>query len=240
MLSNKFLIVVLAASLTMCSFGVSAESHGGMVPYKVQYTRVTDFGSIPVPQGQLKDQLEILKRKAVGGDGAAAAELYAALGGCGTLRAANRARFDEVCRGITQADVDEMGRWLILAAQLGNPAAQYSYAAGGMGQLYSDPLYGLKHPEVVKAYRAQARAYLEGFASQCHFNSIAAIARDAANDGLLYGDDPDVGYKFQVVLNTISTTPNLAREAALEVGIDPKKLFSLRGEAASFVDQHCK
>lgn len=43
-----------------------------------------------------------------------------------------------------------------------------------------------------------------------------------------------------VVLNTISTTPDLSAEHELETKIDPQHVFSLRADATSFIDSQCK
>jgi hypothetical protein len=238
---SKQLAVLLAAPLVAIAGCALANSDTLAQRYKPQYTRASDVTSIPAPEGQLKDQLNDLKNKALGGNAYAAAEIYAGLGRCSTLARANDTiRFDAYCKGITKSDVDEQSRWLVMAAQMGNAAAQYSFAAGGIGQMSTDPQYALKHPEAVKVYRDQARRYLEGLASQCNVSAIATIADDASTDGFLYGDDPSTGYKYQVALNTIRNTPDASKEAALQAKVDPQKVFSLRRDALFFVNQRCQ
>lgn len=241
MFKSKHMAVALVLPLIGIAGCVLADTSTISQRYKPQFTRITDVTSIPTPEGQLKDQLAGLKSKAVSGDASAAAEIYAGLGRCKTLaRVKDNVRFDAHCQGITQADADDQSKWLVMAAQLGDSAAQYSYAAGGIGQLSSDPQHALKYPETVKAYREQARLYLEGLASRCNVSAIATIADSAASDGLLYGDAPDVGYKYEVALNTIRNSPDTAKEGALEARVDPQKVFSLRRDALFFVDQRCK
>jgi len=209
--------------------------------YKEQYSRVTAAGSIEPPQGQLKDQLDALKQRALSGDANAAAAIYAGLGGCSTLRGSGDvAQFEMSCHGITKDDTAEEGKWLALAAELGNRDAQYNFAAGGLSLLVGSSFTAIKHPEAVQAYRARSKQYLEVLASQCNASAIATIVQDAGGGGLLYGDQPEHAYKYRVVLNTISKIPDDAEEKRFEADVDPTKLFGLRREALSFVETNCK
>jgi hypothetical protein len=147
------------------------------------------------------------------------------------------------CRGITSGDTSEVGRWLEVAANLGNTAAQYGYAVGGF-----DYVLGVQHaeknPAALNAYVAKSKAYLDGLAKHCNFDAIGALATEQGRGGLVYKKDVDQAYKFFVIKRTIARVPSdadAASQSQLEAQISPaSKIASLRQDASSFVAQYCR
>lgn len=209
--------------------------------YKEDYHRISFTGSLSPPKEPLKNVLSSLEEKAENGDASAAASIYMGLVSCSTLRSPDsQEKFQAYCGNITSGQIDSRGRWLALAAKLGNTSAQYSYAAGGVNSVIGSALKALKHPDEVAEYREQAKSYYEALALQCNVDAMGAMVSDASRDGLIYGDNPELAYKFTVVLNTLSTHPDLEREHDLEAKIDPQRVFGVRSDAAVFVTEHCQ
>ena len=195
--------------------------------------------------GQLASQLPHLKELAQQGNVTAAAQLYTSLAQCEGLAAyyPKSTALANHCSGITSDDTAQVGRWLEIAAELGNTAAQYGYAEGGF-----DYVLGVKQaqkdPAALDAYVEKSRSYLDGLARQCNFDAIAALAKEQGQDGLVYKKNVDQAYEFLVIKQTIARVPSGA-DAAYQAQLDGQilpasKIASLRQDASSFVTQYCR
>src|SRR6185312_2579171 len=119
-------------------------------------------------------------------------------------------------------DIRESGSWLALAASLGDARAQYDYGAGGVETALGSALEAMRNPAELQKYRELARNYLDKLSTQCYPDAIGAIVTDATDNGLIYGNDPELAYKLLVVLNILRTNPDLSAERALETKVDPR------------------
>ncbi len=244
--------VLSALALVLASSGAIATSPTGQReamglphPYSSVFSRATQAVGVDAVDGQLASQLPHLKELAQEGDVAAASQIYTSLAQCEGLAAnyPKSAALAAHCSGITSDDTSQVGKWLEVAAELGNTAAQYGYAEGGF-----DYVLGVqqaeRNPAALDAYVEKAKAYLDGLARQCNFDAIAALAKEQGEDGLVYKKSVDQAYKFVVIKQTISRAPSGADavyQARLEDQISSaSKIASLRQDASSFVTQYCR
>lgn len=238
--------LALFCALTSTAF---AQAPGHAVQNQA-FGRVTDIQGMGQPDGQLASDIAQLRQRASSGDAKAASALASGLAECkGANSSPNGVFYTSHCVGLTNTDFEEIGKWLTLAAKLGDKEAQYGFAAGG----FSD-VVGVQnaenHPQVFAAYKATARGYLLNLAQDCNFSAIGAIAGNAASNGLLFGDDPVTGYKFLLVQGLIARpgsplavggTSYASNEAALlkRIGNSPA-LTKAHQDAVQFAAEQCK
>jgi hypothetical protein len=240
------LALALVSSAAIATSPTGQKQAEGLPPeYSSAFTRATQAAGVDAVDGQLAGQLPHLKELAQQGDVTAAAQLFTSLAECDAWAtySPTSAYSAAHCAGITRDDMSQVGKWLGVAAELGNTYAQYAYAHGGF-----DYVLGLekakKDPAALDAYARKSKAYLDGLARQCNFDGIGGLARDLGRDGLVFKKDVDEAYKFLVVEQTIARVPSSANavyQAELEGQISPaSKIVSLRQDALAFVDQYCR
>jgi hypothetical protein len=244
----SMLLFAASATLAQQSSYVQPQALGVPPSFNPIFTRATQIHGIDTPTGELVGNLARLKQKALAGDSQASAQLYAGLSECkGVFKQPKSPFYHEHCVGITQADLDESGKWLDLAAEKGSKEAQYGYAVGGF-----DDIVGVqnakKNSALFSAYKSNSKKYLLGLASECNYDAIAAIASSASTNGLIFGDDPVTGYKYLLVQKTITRQAQTATSSlsdqyqqTLENKISSKSVLSAtQQEALIFVNQYCK
>lgn len=255
MVSNKVVQVLAAMGVCLITSACMAQPqddhnpqpqavHANR-PFKEGYKRATHYHGINAPNGQLKDQLEPLERKAVAGDTKAAASLYAALVGCKTMNDSVKVNFNKQCAGVTSFDMDSSGKWLTIAAQGGDADAQYAFAAGGYEQVIGSDISSTQGQARYEAYRSSARDYLIGLSQQCNIDAVAQISRDAWSNGPMFGGKaaPAIAYEYAVINSMLSSDATHSDQLvrALEGKLSSSdNVFALREKAAKFVDQYCK
>jgi hypothetical protein len=246
------LAFALASSGAIAASGAVTNSPTGQKqamglphPYSAAFTRASQSVGVDPIDGQLAEQLPRLKERAQQGDATAAAQIYTSLAQCEGL-AENYPKSADLaahCGGITSDDTAQVGKWLGVAAELGNSAARYGYAVGGFDYVLGVQQAG-ENPAALDAYVEKSKGYLDGLAKQCNFDAISALAKEQGRDGLLYKKNVDQAYKFLVIKQTIARAPSSADasyQAQLEGEISPaSKIAALRQDASSFVDQYCR
>ena len=247
--SSLILSVLIGACFAQDGIGHYKEQPqalAAITSYNPALSRVTKSHGIDAPSGQLADSLLDLKNKASSGDADASAQLYAGLSACKGMKGPPvSSNYSSQCKGISEEDISEQGKWLDLAARLGDERAQYAYAVGGFGAIVGSAQNGLKNPELASHYANTSRSYLDGLAKKCNVDAIAAIADDAGNGGLIYGNDPERAYKFSLIKEMIqqdSSPPHyIAFTKYLESKISPpSRLSVIREQASDFVNQYCR
>jgi len=239
------LVCLLLASVTASAASFAQDrqpqSIGVPAPYKAVFTKANSTRGIDVPAGQLYDSIQQLAKRAAAGDGHAAAQIYAGLSACQALKNRQSLSYGSHCSGITNDDLANTGKWLDMAASLGDREAQYAYAVGGF-----DAVVGVqnaqKHPEQFKAYQAKAKQYLLGLADECNFDAISSIASSGGSDGLVFGADPTTAYQFQLVREQLVNGPqSIDRDyrGHLERKLTGAQVDSGQRAASQFVAHHC-
>ena len=251
-LAFSVLAFALTSSIAIAATGAATTSPTGQKqaigfphPYSSVFTRASQSVGVDPVDGQLAEQLPQLKVRAQQGDATAAAQIYTSLAQCAGLQANYPKSTDLAarCSGITSDDTSQIGKWLGLAAELGNSAAQYGYAVGGFDYVLGAQ-EAQRNQAALDAYVEKSKGYLDGLARQCNFDAISALAKEQGRNGLLYKKNVDQAYKFLVIKQTIAGAPasaDAAYQAQLEGEISPaSKIASLRRDASSFVTQYCR
>ncbi|PXV56887.1 hypothetical protein SAMN04487785_10910 [Dyella jiangningensis] len=239
------LVCLFLASLTASTVSLAQDpqpqSVGVAPPYKAVFTKAHGIRGIDAPTGELSDSIQQLAKRAAVGDGHAAAQIYAGLSACQALKNRQSLSYGSHCSGITNDDLASTGKWLDLAASLGDGEAQYAYAVGGF-----DAVVGVqnaqKHPEQFKAYQARAKQYLLDLADECNFDAISMIASSGGSDGIVFGSDASTAYKFQLVREQLITGPqNIDRtyRSHLESKLTGMQVDDAQREATKFILHHC-
>ncbi|MGO4700987.1 hypothetical protein [Dyella sp. 2RAB6] len=230
---------LIAALITICvSACAIAASDPGDNP---AFHRIKHIDSFIPPAGLLKDHLDTLVGKAKAGDDHAATLLYASLAACSSAKLADdNSTYSATCKDISQQQLDGRAAWLRLAAGHGYAPARYIYASSGAEEALGSSAYVLEHPEAAEAYLSTARHYLEALANECNIDAIGMIAFHAGKtDGLMYGDDPETAYKYEVITNKLLSTHSPV-QPRIEARIAPQRVFALQSEATAFVTERCK
>lgn len=248
MISGKHLLMAMVSlACAGCAIVTLAQDAGANARFAAGYSKVTTVHSIDVPAGQLSPQIDELTSKANAGDARAAALLSTALGGCLQFkRLPNQTNWMSRCAGVTDEQLSQVGHWLDVAAQGGDPDAQYAYSAGGF-----DVVVGAqnaqRNPAAFTTYKAKAKNYLLALAQRCNYDAIATIASNGADDGLIFGDDPVTAYKFarvQALLESPSAqsqSQSAMTIAKLQRRLDAAGTAALSGtEATAFADHYCR
>jgi hypothetical protein len=240
------LLLATSAFSTSCFAQHVRDQSASMHPsFNAGYGRATWIVGIDFPEGQLAASLPSLEKKALAGDGNAAAAIYAGFSNCRSLRAmpAYKQREEQQCAGIDAQEISEIGKWLSLAATLGNSEAQYAYATGGMDDLVGAQ-NAQKHRELYEAYKQTSQKYLMDLAKRCNIDAIGAIVLDPAMGGLVFGKDPVRTYRYLLIQDMLLSGA-AAKDAALkgalerEIGSAPV-IGDAQGEATSLVNEYCR
>lgn len=237
---RKPLANLIAALVTTCvSACAMAATDPGDNP---AFHRIKHIDSLMPPTGPLKDHLDTLIDQAKAGDDHAATLLYASLAACSTAKLADdNSAYLATCKDISQEQLDGRATWLRLAAEHGYGPARYIYASSGTTEALGSTEYALEHPAAVQSYLSTSRHYLEALADECNVDAIGMIAFNAGKaDGLLYGDDPETAYKYEVITNKLLATYDPTEQMRLEARLPPQRIFALQSAATAFVAEHCK
>jgi hypothetical protein len=226
---------------------VQPQARGIPSRYDPSFSKATQTRGIDMPPGQLAANLPDLKQQALMGNASAAATIAAGMSMCHSAMQrsnVNDSFNQDHCLGLAESDLKERGKWLSIAASLGNVEAQYGYAVGGPADIVGTQVNG-SAPVTLNTYKDTARKYLTALAQKCNIDGIYVIAFDGRRNGLLYGDDPVTSYKFLQVYKTIVGKPSSnafdADEKQLESKIaSSSALSNAQQDASSFVANYCK
>lgn len=235
-----FLVLVTASAVSFAE-NPQPQAIGIPPPYKAVFTKATHTRGIDAPNGQLIDAISQLAQRASAGDGHAAAQIYAGLSACKSFKDRQSPDFGSQCTGITDEDLANKGKWLAIAASLGDEEAQYAYAVGGFDDIVGvqDPQ---KHPDVFKSYQSKSREYLLGMADRCNFDAIAAIGLSGGSGGLIFGADAATAYTFQLIKEQLANRifeEDMRNRAHMESVLSGAVIASDQRAASEFVLDHC-
>jgi hypothetical protein len=242
-LASALLLLTVSLASAQPLKDTSLQCPGTPSEYDPSFSRATEIHGIPIPPGELATRLPDLKQKAHAGNAQAATTIAGGLLMCqGAMQRHDNSFYPEHCMGLTAQDLAERGKWLSLAAGLGNVEAQYGYAESGPSDLVGLQENG-KAPVTIGVYKDTARRYLLALAQKCNVDGIGAIAHDGQH-AKLFANDPAVSYKFLLVYETIARQPTYGStdlENQLESKISSVADVSrAHQDAVTFVNNYCK
>lgn len=109
------------------------------------------------------------------------------------------------CEGVSQAQVEQRGHWLRMAAEKGDITARLIYASDS-NVIIGDARAMLANPAAVQAYREDVMRYMYSVADLGIPEGLQQLARIYEN-GILTEKNPVLAYAYNDVLNGIMPTP---------------------------------